>query len=53
VSHEPEVAATVYLAGSLDAVERERFEEHLLSCEECWQQVQLAHRGLALSESLL
>ena len=52
MSHEPEVAATVYLAGTLDAAERERFEEHLLACEECWQEVQLAHRGRALAESL-
>jgi Putative zinc-finger len=52
VTHEPEVAATVYLAGSLDAAERERFEEHLLACEECWREVQAAHRGRGLAESL-
>jgi hypothetical protein len=52
VSHEPEVAATVYLAGFLNAAERERFEGHLLACEECWREVQAAHRGRALAESL-
>jgi hypothetical protein len=52
VSHEPEVAAAVYLAGALDAPERERFEEHLLACEECWGEVRMAHRGRALAESL-
>jgi uncharacterized protein YcfJ len=52
VSHEPEVAAAVYLAGILDAAERERFEEHLLGCEECWGEVRTAHRGRALGESL-
>jgi hypothetical protein len=52
VSHEPEVAGAVYLAGSLDAAERERFEEHLLACEECWGEVWTAHRGRALAESL-
>jgi Putative zinc-finger len=52
VTHEPEVAAVVYLAGTLDAAERERFEEHLLACEECWGEVQTAHRGRALAESL-
>jgi hypothetical protein len=52
MSHEPEVAATVYLAGFLDAAERGRFEEHLLACEECWREVQLAHRGRMLAESL-
>jgi anti-sigma factor RsiW len=52
VGHEPEVAATVYLAGSLNAAERERFEGHLLACEECWREVQAAHRGRALAESL-
>jgi hypothetical protein len=52
VTHEPEVAAAVYLAGTLDAAERERFEEHLLGCEECWSEVRTAHRGRALAESL-
>jgi putative zinc finger protein len=52
VSHEPEVAAAVYLAGTLDVAERERFEEHLLACEECWGEVRTAHRGRALAESL-
>jgi Putative zinc-finger len=52
VSHEPEVAAAVYLAGTLEAAERERFEEHLLACEECWGEVRTAHRGRALAESL-
>jgi hypothetical protein len=52
VSHEPEVAAAVYLAGILDAAARERFEEHLLACEECWGEVRTAHRGRALGESL-
>jgi hypothetical protein len=52
VSHEPEVAAAVYLAGVLDAPERERFEEHLLACQECWGEVRTAHRGRALAESL-
>jgi Putative zinc-finger len=52
VSHEPEVAGAVYLAGSLDAAARERFEEHLLACEECWGEVRTAHRGRALAESL-
>jgi hypothetical protein len=46
------VAAAVYLAGTLDAAERERFEEHLLACEQCWGEVQTAHRGRALAESL-
>jgi anti-sigma factor RsiW len=52
VSHEPEVAAAVYLAGTLSAAERERFEEHLLACQECWGEVRTAHRGRALAESL-
>jgi Putative zinc-finger len=52
VSHEPEVAAAVYLAGTLSAAERERFEEHLLACEACWGEVRTAHRGRALAESL-
>jgi Putative zinc-finger len=52
VTHEPEVAAAVYLAGILDVAERERFEDHLLACEECWGEVRTAHRGRGLAESL-
>jgi hypothetical protein len=52
VSHEPEVAAAVYLAGILAAAEREHFEDHLLACEACWAEVRTAHRGRALAESL-
>jgi hypothetical protein len=52
VRHEPEVAAAVYLAGSLDTAQRERVEEHLLACEACWGEVRTAHRGRALAESL-
>jgi hypothetical protein len=52
MSHEPEVVAAVYLAGTLDAAGRERFEEHLLACQECWGEVRTAHRGRALAESL-
>ena len=52
MSHEPEVAGAVYLAGILGATERERFEEHLLACEECWGEVWTAHRGRVLAESL-
>ena len=52
MSHEPEVAGAVYLAGILDAAQRERFEEHLLACEACWGEVRTAHRGRALAESL-
>lgn len=52
MSHEPEVAAAVYLAGILDATARERFEDHLLACEDCWGEVRTAHRGRALAESL-
>ena len=31
--------------------ERERFEEHLLSCETCWREVRLDRQGRLLAES--
>src|SRR5918995_5658055 len=50
--HEPERLAAAYLAGELGRRQRERFEAHILACDECWQEVGLGRRGRALGESL-
>jgi hypothetical protein len=50
--HEPERMAAAYLAGELGRRQRERFEVHILDCDECWQEVGLGRRGRALGESL-
>ncbi len=34
-----------YLAGELDPEQHERVDEHLLACDPCWRDVQLAHLG--------
>ena len=50
--HDPERAAAAYLAGELSPRQRERFEAHMLGCEECWREVKAGRDGRALAESL-
>lgn len=50
--HDPERAAAAYLAGELGPRSRERFEAHLLGCEDCWREVKAGRDGRALAESL-
>jgi Putative zinc-finger len=50
--HDPERAAAAYLAGELSARQRERFEAHMLGCEDCWREVKAGRDGRALAESL-
>jgi hypothetical protein len=50
MSHDPERLAAAYLA-TMRPRARRRFEEHLLACEPCWQEVSLARRGRQLAES--
>jgi hypothetical protein len=50
--HDPERMAAAYLAGELGRRQRERFEAHILDCEDCWQEVGLGRRGRALAESM-
>jgi len=52
VSHDPQRTAAAYLGGELGRRQRERFEAHLLACEDCWGEVQAARRGRALAESV-
>lgn len=51
MKHEPEKAAAAYLAGTMGARRRERFERHLVECEDCWGEVQLGRAGRSLAES--
>jgi Putative zinc-finger len=50
--HDPERAAAAYLAGELSPGQRERFEAHMLGCEDCWREVKASRQGRALAESL-
>jgi hypothetical protein len=49
--HEPERDAAAYVTGTMTPGERERFEEHLLTCETCWREVRLDREGRMLAES--
>jgi hypothetical protein len=50
--HDPERMAAAYLAGELGRRERERFEAHILECDDCWGEVGLGRRGRALAEAM-
>jgi hypothetical protein len=50
--HDPERAAAAYLAGELGPRQRERFEAHLLGCDDCWREVTAGRQGRVLAESL-
>jgi hypothetical protein len=50
--HDPERAAAAYLAGELSPRQRERFEAHVLGCEDCWREVTAGRQGRTLAESL-
>lgn len=50
--HDPERMAAAYLVGELGRRQRERFEAHILACDDCWREVGLGRRGRALAESV-
>jgi hypothetical protein len=50
--HDPERTAAAYLAGELAPRQRERFEAHVLGCDDCWREVTAGRQGRALAESL-
>jgi len=50
--HDPERDAAAFLGGALHRRAAERFEAHLVDCEECWSEVATARRGRSLAESL-
>lgn len=51
MAHDPERDAAAFLGDELDAAARAAFSEHLLGCDDCWQEVHAAQRGRALAES--
>jgi hypothetical protein len=50
VRHDPQRTAAAYLGGQLPRRHRDRFEAHLLACEDCWGEVRAGRRGRALAE---
>ncbi|HEV8277653.1 MAG TPA: zf-HC2 domain-containing protein [Streptosporangiaceae bacterium] len=50
MSHNPEAWAAAYLGGAMSPSRRQSFEAHLLGCDDCWQEVQLARQGRLLAE---
>lgn len=49
--HEPERTAAAYLGGRLGPRRRRAFERHIVDCEDCWREVDLARRGRSLAEA--
>jgi anti-sigma factor RsiW len=50
MSHNPEARAAAYLGGEMSPSRRQSFEAHLLGCDSCWQEMQLARQGRRLAE---
>ena len=52
MTHNSEMSAAAYLFGEMGAEEREHFEDHLLTCEECWREIERGRVGMqALASS--
>ncbi|MCA1726991.1 MAG: hypothetical protein LC722_04890 [Actinobacteria bacterium] len=49
-AHDPERAAAEYLGGQLSARRRRTFEAHVIDCEDCWREVDVARRGRSIAE---
>jgi hypothetical protein len=47
VTHDPATAAA-YVAGELSGAPHTAFEQHLLTCQECWEEVEAGRRGREL-----
>jgi hypothetical protein len=51
VTHDPDDATIgAYLAGELPPAQRDALEQHLLTCDRCWTEVDAGRRGRALVE---
>ncbi len=51
MGHDPERAASSYLAGDMSTEQRSAFSEHLLACDACWSEVSLAQQGRGALEA--
>lgn len=52
MTHNPELQAAAYLAGELSEPAQQRFEDHLLQCDQCWAEVEAGRRGQTAVESV-
>jgi anti-sigma factor RsiW len=48
VTHDPEAVAA-YVSGELTGAPHDEFENHLLSCEDCWAEVERSRQGRQLA----
>jgi hypothetical protein len=48
--HDPESRAAAYVNGNLRPKAGRRFEQHLLTCDECWREVELEREGRRIAE---
>jgi hypothetical protein len=51
MKHDPERAAAAYLSNTMTDRARKRFESHMLSCEDCWREVDVGRAGRRVAES--
>lgn len=51
MSHDPEHDAARLLGGVMPAAEQRCFSEHLLTCPQCWDEVEQGRRGRNLAEA--
>lgn len=49
--HDPEREAALYLDGEMSKRQKERFESHIVDCEECWHEADTARQGRSIAES--
>lgn len=47
---DPEVDAAAYVSGHMSSDRRRRFEEHLVDCEPCWEEVRADREGRRLAD---
>ena len=50
-THDPERDAAAYVSGEMGQSERERFEAHVLGCDDCWGEVSIGRDGRAMAEA--
>lgn len=50
MKHDSEKGAATYLSGEMSRRLRKAFERHILECEDCWSEVDIARRGRSLAE---